>query len=246
MRAQRHRGDTGLSYRGLPIHAPPGVHEAVFSLMLSHVEPGQRVVELGAGHGAFARRLAQAGYVVEAVDFDVDTDRVPVDRFTFRHQDLNQEVWHLPARLYDAAVAVEVIEHVENPFLFVRNARRLLKARGVLIITTPNVLSVESRRRLLLEGRPAFFMPGGLFEAGHGCILPYWLLEDILRKEGYAVVERRFVGRQPVVMRPGRAWWKRAIVPLADAVIAALGVRIPGDAAFTTTLCAVARRTDEG
>mgnify|MGYP000552705285 CR=1 FL=1 len=49
----------------------------------------------------------------------------------------NMETYQFGKR-FDAIVAGDVIEHVNNPGLFLENCRKHLKAGGLLLITTPN------------------------------------------------------------------------------------------------------------
>lgn len=232
-----HRADTGLCYEGIPIHAAPGVHEDAFALLLEHARPPARVLELGAGSGAFTRRLADAGFEVEAAD--IDPTGCPHRGIPLHVVDLNAMTWPLSEAAWDAVVAVEVIEHLDSPSLFLRNARRLLKPGGALCLTTPNVVSLASRRALVLRGHLAFFGPGVLFAGGHQSILPFWLLEDLMRKEGWELTELRFVGRQPFVFLPGRPWWKRMLTPLADLILLSAGRRIPRGAALAASVAVV-------
>jgi 2-polyprenyl-3-methyl-5-hydroxy-6-metoxy-1,4-benzoquinol methylase len=53
----------------------------------------------------------------------------------------------------DVVVAVEVIEHLENPRQFARQVVRLAKRGGWVIITTPNQLSLLSLLTLVLKKR---------------------------------------------------------------------------------------------
>ncbi|MEE8116792.1 MAG: class I SAM-dependent methyltransferase, partial [Gemmatimonadales bacterium] len=46
---------------------------------------------------------------------------------------------------FDCVVSIEVIEHVENHFQFMRELLRVTKPGGMVILTTPNVLSLTSR-----------------------------------------------------------------------------------------------------
>jgi 2-polyprenyl-3-methyl-5-hydroxy-6-metoxy-1,4-benzoquinol methylase len=65
-----HRTDTGRYYRGIPIHAADGVHEAAAELITSRLARGKRILELGAGSGAMTQRLLDLGYEVTPVDLD--------------------------------------------------------------------------------------------------------------------------------------------------------------------------------
>jgi len=232
-----HRGRTGLVYEGTPIHAPPSVHEDVWGVLRRHVPAGSKVLDIGAGSGAFSRRLLEARYHVHAVD--LDDEGWSVAGVEIHRQDLNAATWDLAETEYDAAVAIEVVEHLENPTGFLRNISRLLRPGGKLLITTPNVLSVESRRRIVMHGQPSFFGPGLLFSAGHQALLPYWLLEDLLLKTGYRVCERVFIGRQPVVFRKGRPWQNYLIVPWVDLLLWTIGRGIPKEAGFASNVAYV-------
>jgi len=57
----------------------------------------------------------------------------------------------LPDRFADIGCSVETIEHLENPRAFVRELVRLVKPNGLVIITTPNQLSLLSKLTLLIK-----------------------------------------------------------------------------------------------
>jgi 2-polyprenyl-3-methyl-5-hydroxy-6-metoxy-1,4-benzoquinol methylase len=67
----------------------------------------------------------------------------------FRVVDLNAD-WPYPTRFFDGVVAIEVIEHLENPRHFFREASRV--AKEFIIITTPNLLSPYNRREFYEKG----------------------------------------------------------------------------------------------
>jgi SAM-dependent methyltransferase len=70
--------------------------------------------------------------------------------------DLNQP-WDLKSESFDCVVSIEAVEHLENPWHLVREANRVLKTQGTLILTTPNILSIRSRLSYLLRGYPNYF-----------------------------------------------------------------------------------------
>jgi SAM-dependent methyltransferase len=59
--------------------------------------------------------------------------------------------------MFGLVVSTETIEHLENPFHFIRELSRVTKPNGVIIITTPNVHSIRSRLKYLFCGLPTLF-----------------------------------------------------------------------------------------
>jgi SAM-dependent methyltransferase len=132
------------------VHAVPGTHEMVIASALRHAPSGGRALDLGAGSGALAERLQAAGFRVTAADavnyFELESDFVLLD---FNQPDFDQRF--TPG--FDVITSVEVIEHLENPFAFLRGIARLLSPSGVAIVTTPNVDNAAGRLKFFRSGR---------------------------------------------------------------------------------------------
>lgn len=220
----QHRKDQGRFYKGIPIHAAPSVHEAAGALLERHAPPPATVLDLGGGSGALTARLRDRGYSAALADLDPP----PSPGGPCYTVDLNGpfDASSFGGVLYDAVVASEVIEHLENPRGFIRDVRGLLREGGILLLTTPNVVDVDSRRLLLTRGEFWLFRRGTLFSTGHLSILPYWLLQEVFRTEGWTIKETRFIGRKE------RTGWRRLLVPLVNVLLLPLGFGIPWRAAW--------------
>jgi SAM-dependent methyltransferase len=128
------------------------VHDKVISLLLTE-KPGD-LLDAPAGEGAFAVRAHDLGYAVRCGDLDVSRFKakgIECDRL-----DLNTR-WPYDDHRFDYVVAIEAIEHLENPWHIAREANRVLKPGGKLIMTTPNILTIKSRLSYLLYGYPNYF-----------------------------------------------------------------------------------------
>jgi len=136
-----------------------GTHRRVVSLISECIDTGRtgrRALDLGAGQGALSARLREAGFEVSACDpdptiFDVpgiecrpvtEGGRLPYDDGDF-----------------DLAVAVEVAEHIDGHRAFFNEAARVLKPGGLLLFTTPNILSLKSRMLFFFGGYYYSFGP---------------------------------------------------------------------------------------
>jgi SAM-dependent methyltransferase len=111
--------------------------------------PAARVLDAPCGAGALSLALARNGLAVEGADVDGAARAALGERF--RVVDLNGPLpW--PDAAFDAVCSVEGVEHLENAFAFLREAHRVLRSGGTLLLTTPNTVSLRSRVRFLGSG----------------------------------------------------------------------------------------------
>src|SRR4029453_14716321 len=59
----------------------------------------------------------------------------------FRQADFDRSDWSVDSNAADLVVSLETIEHVENPWAFMRGLARIVKPGAWLAPTTPNQLS---------------------------------------------------------------------------------------------------------
>ena len=116
---------------------------------------GGRLVDVGCGGGGLRRALA------DRVDDYCGVDAVRYESFPadaeFHQVDLDRPDWPVPPGSADVVAAVETIEHLENPWAFVRALARLAKPGGFVVVTTPNQLSFLSVATLLTKRRFSAF-----------------------------------------------------------------------------------------
>jgi SAM-dependent methyltransferase len=116
------------------------------------------VLDIGAGQGALSARLRDAGARVSACDVVPEQFDVPGVAFRALGRD---GVLPFDDASFDAAIAVEVLEHIDGHDRFYAEVARVLKPGGVILFTTPNILSLKSRLRFLFTG---FFYSFGPLE----------------------------------------------------------------------------------
>ena len=99
-----------------------------------------RLVDVGCSRGQFVDFAAQAGFNAEGVE------PAPDIAAAARALGLNVrtgllEEQHYPDAVFDAASLFEVVEHLREPLPLLRECRRVLKPRGILIVSTGNAAS---------------------------------------------------------------------------------------------------------
>jgi 2-polyprenyl-3-methyl-5-hydroxy-6-metoxy-1,4-benzoquinol methylase len=113
------------------------------------------IADIGCGTGELWKALRGRFRSCVGVDA-VRYDGLPPD-VDFHAADLDAARLPLPDASVDAAAAVEVIEHLENPRAFVREVARIVRPGGWVVVTTPNQLSALSLLTLVCKGRFSAF-----------------------------------------------------------------------------------------
>ena len=197
--------DTGRYFDGSAVHASEGVHEYAAELCRKYLAPGQRILELGSGSGALAKRLKQAGYDVLATDLEPEHEWI-------QKLDLNDWTDH-DLGTFHAIVCVETLEHVENPRLILRQLHEMADPGALLIVSTPNITHAYSRLKFLATGEPYLFGRRHYYSTGHITLLPAWLLVQHCEAAGFRVLTTDAAGSFD--SSPGVAGFlKRVLRPL--------------------------------
>ncbi len=100
---------------------------------------------------------------------DGETFECAIDLF-----DAEKDTFPYPDLCFSTVVCGEVLEHLESdPVHMMREIHRVLKAGGILVLTTPNIASLRAAASVLKGAHPASFHrysrpgPGGVRQPGH-------------------------------------------------------------------------------
>jgi SAM-dependent methyltransferase len=178
------------TYESLQIIAHEKTHHRVMDIFSSFPHRGS-LLEIPAGEGALAWQLHKLGYQVTAGD--IDPKFFKVDPISCVYLDLNRK-FPLEDGQFDFVSCIEGIEHLEDQFQFVRECHRILKPKGILVLSTPNILNLASRLKFLLTGfyslvpRPINeFSQVPVFD--HINPATYYQLRYILHSQGFEITQ---------------------------------------------------------
>lgn len=98
----------------------------------------------------------------------------------------------------DVAISSHVLEHLENPYVAIRELARITKPTGRIIINLPNEAMLRALKRGLLTFLPEYFA-GDLkvVTPGHLHNFTTGLLEEIARP--FAIIEKMFLWPTPLL-----------------------------------------------
>jgi SAM-dependent methyltransferase len=202
--------DRGVSGRifvnGVPIvsYSHTKTNDRVLELVAGGDVRNWRIIDVGAGEGFFSQMLGEVirrqygippSTVLRACDLFPEHFKyadVPCDQVNLDHS--------LPyaADSFDVACSIEVVEHIENQFAYVRELHRIVKPGGRAIVTTPNILNINSRLRFFHSGFWLLFDPLPLSSndpvtlAGHIHPVSFYYLAAMMRRAGFREVRLHF------------------------------------------------------
>lgn len=184
----------------LAVRALNGLHDEVLDCLTQVLKTQSKILDLGAGTGAWAERLLSLGYDVTCVERDMDgfaLDSVPCIGV-----DLNESFSTAIKGRYAAITCIEVIEHLENPRHFLRQCRSLLDEGGILLVTTPNIECVAGRLRFLSSGHFRLFdRDEKLNEPTHITPIQTFMFEKALEDTGYELLSHE-TNKEPRITNP--------------------------------------------
>lgn len=138
-----------FSTRGAEI-ASTSLNCSRVKIALSYVGKNKKVLDLGCNDGAITEEVARRGNDVLGVDLEkvITIAREKHTNLNFTSFDIS-ESFPINDEEYDVIIATEIIEHIVDDIFFLQECYRILKKRGKLIISTPNVAFIRDRIRLL-------------------------------------------------------------------------------------------------
>ena len=186
-----------LEYNGIQEMAAYGLHSDVFKMLNPYLKKGMHILDFGCGQGAFSQRLVDIGMIVDACDINTDQIKANVNKKITL--DLNKEI--NPDSFsdkYDMLIALEILEHLQNPCKYLNDCLTLLKDDGIIVLSTPNISNFVSRLR--------FFMMGSLIafenpDLAHGHITPlsFIQIENICDHFRLEILKKGNAGPVPII-----------------------------------------------
>lgn len=105
-------------------------------------DPTKKLLDVGCASGAFLHSVKSHVLECVGIEFNLDNARfveevLEIKVYTKRIEDVD-----LPQEYFDIVTAFQVLEHVDDPMLFLKGIHKLLKPGGTICIEVPNIQDV--------------------------------------------------------------------------------------------------------
>jgi SAM-dependent methyltransferase len=164
-------------------------------LGLMEAVPRGALLDVPSGPGILSRALRDRGFPsVTGVDVLPPAAFGAGEGLRYLRHDI-EEPLPFPDATFEVVVSREGIEHLLAPYRFLREACRVLAPGGTLVVTTPNIMSVDGRLKFFLTGyfpkfRDMLNDREGLRRQeyqGHVSPIYFWQLVTVLERFGLQV-----------------------------------------------------------
>lgn len=149
---------------------------------------GLRLLDVGCADGYLSRLFAARGFSVTAIDAPTLHKRALPDGVTFLEADLDRGLPPLNGS-FDFVVCADILEHLRDPEVLLRQIRAKMPAGGKLIASLPNSGNLYFRLNVLLGKFPQH--DRGLFDRTHLHFFVWQGWNHLLSRSGFRITAVR-------------------------------------------------------
>jgi 2-polyprenyl-6-hydroxyphenyl methylase/3-demethylubiquinone-9 3-methyltransferase len=153
------------------------------------VTGGERLLDVGCGDGALTVLVKDKYRKVYGVDISAEAIARAKERGVEAVRvNLNSETLPFEAGYFDTVSCLDVIEHVFDPRVLIREIYRVLRPGGEGFLSTPNIRFLRFLQSIILAGRfPKTSGDSTLYDGGHIHFFTFKDIELLLQGAGFRV-----------------------------------------------------------
>ncbi len=143
--------EKGLAYEGIGDRIPWVIEDGTLDVLtqVHRLRERRDILDIGCGNGQTLQYFSGSAYTRAGIDLCNYLNIPDKEEIQFSAVDLNFEPLPYESNSKDLVFAFQVMEHLENPFFFMREVHRVLKDGGLFILSVPNPYTVSTKLRYL-------------------------------------------------------------------------------------------------
>lgn len=163
--------------------------------IISEIGSSKKVLDVGCNDGILGARLIKRANIVYGCDIVRKNLAIAKKRGLITTLlDLEKDSLPYPKNFFDFIILADIIEHVFDTDFLIRDCYKVLKPKGKLIVTTPNLASLARRVMLFLGMSPyveysLYLDCNGLPPVGHIRYFTVSTLKKLLKESGFKTVK---------------------------------------------------------
>jgi len=114
------------------------------SIILKHAPHKDKLIDIGCSRGLFLKRIDSQFKQIEGIEINPSSAKTAKNHVNIVHNKPIEEL-KLKPNSYDAAIAMNLIEHLYDPKSMLLQVRKILKKGGILFVQTPNLNSLSMK-----------------------------------------------------------------------------------------------------
>ena len=106
---------------------------------------GKNLLDIGCAQGFFLYNASRAGYTTKGIEISQDAAEYAIREFGLDIEAKPFEELRFPENCFDVVTLWQVLEHVPYPLTVLKEAHRILKPEGLLVVSTPNIEGIPAK-----------------------------------------------------------------------------------------------------
>lgn len=194
-------------------------YEEINQGIIRNVSNNLIVLDVGCGFGALGEAVKKKGdnivYGIDKSEFAINIAKQRIDKaFIADVTEINKLPEEILSSKFDLIIFSDILEHIYNPILILKEYRNLLKDEGYILISVPNIASWTVRLNLLF-GR-FNYTDTGILDKTHIRFFTIKSIKEVVRNSEYEVVK---VDSTPNIVRIFLPFVKKVMVKKNNSVI---------------------------
>lgn len=172
-----------------------GLTPIKIQFILNHIGSGKKVLDVGCGDGTLGVGLMKQKNTVYGCDI-VEKNLISAKKrgMITALVDLEKDIFPYANNFFDFVILGDVIEHIIDTDGLLQKCYKVLKPKGHIILTTPNLASLARRTMLLLGISPyieysLFLDCNGLPAVGHVRYFTASTLKKLLKANKFKAIQ---------------------------------------------------------